>query len=132
MLVVGCLHAVVKRREGDADPVSMETHGEDVTQHHHEPQTGQEGGKTEPEVGFDVGFPKRGRGLCERPTEEEREGRKPGLEQNQTYTRTDDLPVDGVDNGFGQLEPKPAFFFGDGCILVFFHRLWNLICHAAG
>ena len=63
MLVVRCIDAFMERGQRNADPVAMESDGQDVTQNNHKGQARHERSESEPDVWGNVFFPKGWRRL---------------------------------------------------------------------
>ena len=76
------------------------TNRQNVSQDHNKGQAGHEGGKTKSDVRGNVFFPKRRRGLGKSPTGKECDGCKGWQEHDEAQSRTDNLSVNGMNDGF--------------------------------
>ena len=110
MLVVRRIDAFVERGQRNADPVAMETDGQNVAQHDHERQACHERSKAKPDVWGNVFFPKGWGRLRKSPAGKKGDGGKGWKKHNQAQAGTNNLPVNGMDNGFGEVESETVLF----------------------
>ena len=98
----------------------MEPYRQNVPEQNNKRHGSHEDGKRHVEVGLNVFGPPGWRSLRKRPRYEEGKRREGGKKEDQSKTRTHDLRIDGMQNGFGQLKSSSSFILASeiGLLLI--------------